>query len=141
MIRMKDILNYKISIRIVIAVVLFLALVLIFPTSSFIQKKIQCRSAIDQYESGLHVISELDTKARNEWNSFPKYTGGFGEDARDPNGGGGRIYSNFDEYFAENYGFESNSELRIAQLLIVQNSKCFSPREVAEAQDYLDKVK
>lgn len=141
MIKTKDMLNYKINIRLILVVAIFLSLILIYPVGTYVQKTIQCKTVLKQYENAIAIVSELDIKARDEWDSFPRYEDGFGEDARDPNGGGGRIFSNFDEYFGEKYGFESNSELRISQLLIIQNPKCFNPREVAEAQDYLDKVK
>jgi hypothetical protein len=141
MIKAKDLLNYRINLRLILVVALFLSLILIYPVGTYVQKTIQCKAVLKQYESAIGIVSELDIKARDEWESFPIYKDGFGDDPRDPNGDGGRIFSNFDEYFGEKYGFTSDSELRISQLLIIQNPQCFSPREVAEAQDYVDKVK
>ena len=139
--KVRELLIYKINIRLVTLVAFLLLITLGIPLGSYVQTKVQCRVPISQYEKAIKVVAELDSKARSEWDSFPLYENWFGGDARDPNGGGGRIYSDFEQYFGEKYGYESDSELRISQLLVIQNPKCFSPREVAEAQDYLDKVK
>ena len=94
-----------------------------------------------QFEKAINIVSDIDIKARNEWEQFPLFKDGLGGDARDPSADGGRFYLNFESYFNDKYAFESNSELRISQLLMTQNPLCFDPREVAEAQDYLDKIK
>jgi hypothetical protein len=138
MMRLKEILSHRIRIQLFLLVLIMVATSLSVPVGLIIKDKIQCKSVVSQYEEAIGVVAQLDIDARKEWDSFPVYEGGFGEDVRDPNGGGGRIYGSFEDYFQSKYGNTSDSEMRISQLLIVQNHRCFSPREVAEAQAYLN---
>jgi hypothetical protein len=141
MLNIKEILGYQLKIKLFAVVSFIVAISLSVQVGFVVKSKIQCGKVVSQYEETISVVSQLDVEARNKWDSFPLYEGGFGGDARDPNGGGGRIYGSFEDYFNENYGSASDSEMRISQLLIVQNPSCFTPREVAEAQDYLDLFK
>ena len=141
MLKIREIFRYQLKVKL-FAIILFLGAISLSVQVGFVVKsKIQCGSVVSQYEETISVVSQLDVEARNEWDSFPLYEGGFGGDARDPNGGGGRIYGSFEDYFNEKYGSASDSEMRISQLLITQNPSCFTPREVAEAQDYLNMFK
>lgn len=141
MLKIKDILRYPIRIQLFALILIIAAISIIIPVGLVAKTKIQCGSVVSEFEEALNVVSQLDVKARKEWDSFPIYEGFFGSDARDPDGGGGRIYGSFEDYFNEKYGNASDSEMRISQFLILQNPRCFTPREVAEAQDYLNMFK
>jgi hypothetical protein len=126
----------KISIYVVIPL-----LVLTLFIGNEVKTVIKCNSVENSYFDSLNRLSEIGEKSQKEWDSFPDYDDPFFPGAKDPNGGGGRFYTSYEQYFEENYERESNSELRIGMRIQVQNPQCFDPREVAEAEDYLATAK
>lgn len=118
----------------------FLSLSLLLSSCSFINSN-NCSDVENEYKTSVTTTAQILAKSKEEWNALPKYRGNsFGEDARDPGETGGRIYSNFETFFQENYGNDWSSEKRIEFRLIINNPKCFNAREVAEAQESLDRL-
>ena len=115
-------------------------LVISFLISGQLRETWQCRSVKSEKQASQEKSYSLETKAIKEWNSFPRYKDStFGSEARDPNdGGGGQIFSSFEDYFRSSYSFDLMLENRIAYRIVINHPQCFSPREVAEVQNLLD---
>lgn len=110
-----------------------------------IQNTSECRESLRLYEESLSKLSKLDFKARSEWKAFPPYiaTDEWSkwqeeEGYKDPGLPGGRIYPSFENYWKENYAYESAKEMRISSRIVVNNPVCFDPRTVSEEQEFLD---
>ncbi len=105
-------------------------LVTSFLAADQIQESIKCREVKSERDKSLSAVSELRTKALEEWNSWPPYSVG-SQDRKNPNGGG-RIFSSFDEYFDSRYMAEASDEMLVADRLVLNYPECFTPREVVE---------
>lgn len=106
-------------------------LVISFLISNQIEDAWKCRAIKMERENSSNNVRALKTKALKEWDSFPLYEGDL--QGRDPSPGvGGRIYSNFEEYFESFYASKVAKEEVIRDQLVLNHPQCFSPREVVE---------
>jgi len=98
-----------------------------------IQESIKCKEVKNERVASNNRVISLEERALQEWNSFPLI--GDGSGTRDPNpGGGGQIFSSFDEYFRSNYSSKVQDEKEIGYRLVLSYPECFPLREVVEIQ-------
>lgn len=142
--KIKGILDYRINLSayaLIIVAVLFMGLIVVVPS---IQNNFACRKVAGLYDDSLSKLIDLDSRARSEWKTFPRYSATDewsqwqeAEGWKDPSPPGGPIYRNFRHYWKEKYEFAFDREYRIKSRLVVNHPECFDPRTVTEEQEVL----